>query len=148
MIGADEQALLDGFNATTAVWPSDRLIHELVEAQAARTPDADAVRLGQRTLRYAELDSEANRPARQLRARGVGPDDAGGAVCRTQPGDGGRAAGGAQGGRRLRAARPEPPGRPHRRDPKGARPAVILSQRAYTAALCPPARPRCCCSTR
>jgi amino acid adenylation domain-containing protein len=68
------QAQLDNFNATSATWPSDRLIHEQVEAQVARTPEAEAVRFGPRALRYAELDRHANRLAHLLRARGVGPD--------------------------------------------------------------------------
>ncbi|MGJ7489005.1 amino acid adenylation domain-containing protein [Variovorax sp. ZT4R33] len=74
LMGADEQSLLERFNATSAAWPTDRLVHELVEAQTARTPEAEAVRHGHRSLRYAELDRHANRLARQLRARGVGPD--------------------------------------------------------------------------
>jgi amino acid adenylation domain-containing protein len=135
MIGADEQALLDSFNATTAAWPSDRLIHELVEAQAARTPDAEAVRLGQRTLRYAELDREANRLARQLRARGVGPDvPVALYVERSLEMVVGLLAVLKAGGAYV----PLDPSHPADRTAvilEGARPAVILSQRALQAAL-------------
>ncbi|RZM00355.1 MAG: amino acid adenylation domain-containing protein, partial [Variovorax sp.] len=85
MIGAAEQALIDGFNATAAAatgvdataaaaLPAGDLIHAMVEAQAARTPEAVAVALGDASLRYAELDARADRLAARLRALGVGPD--------------------------------------------------------------------------
>ncbi|QIQ06010.1 non-ribosomal peptide synthetase [Streptomyces liangshanensis] len=43
------------------------------EDQAARTPDATAVVLGDERLTYAELDARAERLARRLRARGACP---------------------------------------------------------------------------
>ncbi|HUD34373.1 MAG TPA: amino acid adenylation domain-containing protein, partial [Variovorax sp.] len=85
MIGAAEQRLIDGFNATapatagvyvdaTAASPTGDLIHAMVEAQAERTPDAVAATLGDDSLRYAELDARADRLAARLRALGVGAD--------------------------------------------------------------------------
>ena len=50
------------------------LLHELVEAQVARTPEATAVVFGDERLSYRELDRRANRLAGRLRALGVGPD--------------------------------------------------------------------------
>ncbi|MGP4051169.1 non-ribosomal peptide synthetase [Streptomyces sp. 2A115] len=47
--------------------------HELLESQVARNPSALAVREGERNVTYAELDVRANRLARHLLARGVGP---------------------------------------------------------------------------
>jgi amino acid adenylation domain-containing protein len=49
-------------------------LHELIEAQAKRTPRAPAVVFEGKTLTYAELDARANRLAHRLAARGVGPD--------------------------------------------------------------------------
>ncbi|HSU82842.1 MAG TPA: amino acid adenylation domain-containing protein, partial [Thermoanaerobaculia bacterium] len=54
--------------------PLDRCLHELVEAQAARTPDAPAVIAEDGELTYAELDALAGRLARRLRRLGVGPE--------------------------------------------------------------------------
>jgi len=49
-------------------------LHRLVEAQAARTPEAAAVIFDNGCLTYAALNRRANRLARYLRARGVGPE--------------------------------------------------------------------------
>ena len=48
-------------------------VHQLVEAQVARTPEAPAVVCGDAVLTYAELNARANQVAAALRARGVGP---------------------------------------------------------------------------
>ncbi|MDI9916926.1 non-ribosomal peptide synthetase [Rhodococcus sp. IEGM 1379] len=46
----------------------------LFDDQVARTPDATALRFGEMSLTYAEFDARVNRLARELVARGVGPD--------------------------------------------------------------------------
>ncbi|WP_437576671.1 amino acid adenylation domain-containing protein [Sorangium sp. So ce887] len=75
MMDADEQRLVvRGWNATERAYPGERLVHELFEAQAERTPDAVAVLFGEQRLSYRELDARANRVAHALRRRGVGPD--------------------------------------------------------------------------
>jgi len=76
MTGAERQRVTDGLNATGTAYPRDACVHQLFEEQAARTPDRVALRSGTRTLTYGDLNARANRLARQLRARGVGPDTA------------------------------------------------------------------------
>jgi amino acid adenylation domain-containing protein/non-ribosomal peptide synthase protein (TIGR01720 family) len=53
---------------------SGRVLAELFEDQAARTPHAPAVQDDQRVLTYRELNARANRLARHLAAQGVGPE--------------------------------------------------------------------------
>ena len=49
-------------------------VQELFEEQAARSPDAVAVRCGAGRVTYGELNARANRLAHYLRRRGIGPD--------------------------------------------------------------------------
>ncbi len=70
----EARQLLSDWNATSADFPQDRCLHELIAAQAARTPGAVAVELEGERLTYADLDSRANRLARHLRRLGVGPE--------------------------------------------------------------------------
>ena len=71
---AERRQVLVEWNATEADYPKDKCVHELFEAQAARTPDAVAVVQGDRHLTYAELNGRANRLAHYLRGLGVKPD--------------------------------------------------------------------------
>ncbi|GII77926.1 hypothetical protein Sru01_29080 [Sphaerisporangium rufum] len=52
-----------------------QLLHELVAAQAARTPDAPAVAFAGATLTYRGLEHQAGHLARRLRDLGVRPGD-------------------------------------------------------------------------
>ncbi|HEX7773341.1 MAG TPA: AMP-binding protein, partial [Pyrinomonadaceae bacterium] len=70
---SERNKLLVEWNATEAAFARDRLIHELFEAQAERTPEAIAVVSERETLSYSELESRANRLAQYLRHRGVVP---------------------------------------------------------------------------
>ncbi|HYH80747.1 MAG TPA: condensation domain-containing protein, partial [Longimicrobium sp.] len=75
LLGEAERALvLEAWNDTAAEVPADRCIHELFEAQAARTPGAVAVRFEEESLTYRELNEHANQLAHSLRRRGVGPE--------------------------------------------------------------------------
>ncbi len=67
--------LLEAWNATAAEYPSDTCVHELFEAQAARTPDAVAVVFEDAALSYGELNARANQLAHHLIGLGVRPDD-------------------------------------------------------------------------
>jgi amino acid adenylation domain-containing protein len=49
-------------------------VSQMVEEQAAATPDAVALTSGGRVLTYGELEARANRLAHRLRSLGVGPD--------------------------------------------------------------------------
>ncbi|HEX2094523.1 MAG TPA: non-ribosomal peptide synthase/polyketide synthase, partial [Longimicrobiaceae bacterium] len=71
---AERERVLHAPNATAAPFSADACLHELIEAQARRAPDAPAAACGGRTLTYAELDHRADDLARGLRARGVGPE--------------------------------------------------------------------------
>ena len=71
---SERERLLVAWNATTAAFPSDRCLHELFEAQAARQPDAVAAESEGDRLTYGELDARANALARRLRELGVAPD--------------------------------------------------------------------------
>ena len=62
------------WNATAVPYPSEFCLHELIEAQVVRTPDATAVACGNALLSYSELNARANKLAHKLRSLGVGPD--------------------------------------------------------------------------
>ena len=70
---AERNKLLVEWNSTAVGFNRDRLIHELFEAQAERTPGAVAVVTEDETLTYDELESRTNRLAQYLRHRGVAP---------------------------------------------------------------------------
>ena len=72
MLSAKEKQQFAEWNQTEVEYPRQLCIHELVEAQVARTPDASAVEHGGQRLTYRELNERANQLARFLRKRGVG----------------------------------------------------------------------------
>ncbi|MFC6065411.1 non-ribosomal peptide synthetase [Streptomyces ochraceiscleroticus] len=65
--------LLDQWN-DTARPVTDATLSRLFEEQVRRTPDAVAVEHGETALTYRELNQRANRLARRLVERGVGPE--------------------------------------------------------------------------
>ncbi|MET8870049.1 amino acid adenylation domain-containing protein, partial [Nonomuraea sp. NPDC004580] len=80
VLGDDERdRLLTGWNDTAAAVP-DGTVARWFEAQAARTPDAVAVVAGGVEVTYGELDARADRLARLLLARQVGPESVVGLV--------------------------------------------------------------------
>ncbi len=67
LLDSSERALmLEQWNDTARPSSDDALLHELFEAQAARTPDAVAVSDEQSALTFAELDRRASDLARRL----------------------------------------------------------------------------------
>jgi len=72
---AEERDLVIGLGSPAMGEPARvDCLHLMIEDQVDRTPDAVAVRAGDRTRTYAELDCAANRLAHRLLAHGVGPD--------------------------------------------------------------------------
>ncbi|HEY7770868.1 amino acid adenylation domain-containing protein, partial [Longimicrobium sp.] len=69
---AERALVLREWNATEAAYPRQACVHELFEAQAARTPGAVAVVFEDQQVTYAELNARANRLAHHLRALGAG----------------------------------------------------------------------------
>ncbi|RUW26152.1 amino acid adenylation domain-containing protein [Mesorhizobium sp. M4B.F.Ca.ET.215.01.1.1] len=71
--GPDRRALVVEYNATAAPYPSDRTIIDLFRDQATRSPDAEAIRFGDATLTYRQLDERSDQMATHLSSIGVGP---------------------------------------------------------------------------
>src|SRR5207302_6405053 len=73
---AEERHLvLEEWNDTKAEYPSEQCVHELFEAQVAKTPDAVAVVHEAEQLTYTQLNTRTNQLAHYLRQLGVRPDD-------------------------------------------------------------------------
>jgi amino acid adenylation domain-containing protein len=70
---ADHQALVVEYNSTGAPYPSDRTIVDLFRDQSMRSPDAEAIRFGDATLTYQQLNERSNQMAAHLSSIGVGP---------------------------------------------------------------------------
>jgi amino acid adenylation domain-containing protein len=66
--------LLVEANQTQAAYPTQQGVHELIAAQAERTPEATAVVFEGWHMSYAELNRRANQLAHRLQGMGVGPD--------------------------------------------------------------------------
>ena len=66
-----EHQLLEEWNETKADYSYNKCIHQLVEEQAERTPDAIAVVFENQQLTYAQLNNRANQLAHYLRSLGV-----------------------------------------------------------------------------
>jgi amino acid adenylation domain-containing protein len=71
---AEQHRQLVEWNAT-ATERSSGAVHDLVQAQSARQPEAAAVSAAGTTISYAELDRRAGLTARRLLAAGVEPSD-------------------------------------------------------------------------
>ncbi|GHE34702.1 non-ribosomal peptide synthetase [Streptomyces capitiformicae] len=67
----ERRAIVGPFNDTVRFFDDSLLLHQLVEAQVARTPDAVAVRCGTESLTYRRLNALANGLAHRLMGLGV-----------------------------------------------------------------------------
>jgi amino acid adenylation domain-containing protein len=71
---AERQQILVDWNQTQVEYPQDRCLHQLVEAQAKKTPEAIAVIFREQKLTYRELNARADQLARYLQKFGVKPE--------------------------------------------------------------------------
>ncbi|AGC44899.1 non-ribosomal peptide synthetase [Myxococcus stipitatus DSM 14675] len=69
----EQLQLLSEFQGHGDDFPRDVCLHSLIEAQARRTPDAEALHFEGASLTYAQLDARSNQLARHLRALGARP---------------------------------------------------------------------------
>ena len=70
----ERHRLVAEWNATASAYPRRACVHELFERQAEESSEAVALTYGDREITYGELNVRANRLARYLAARGVGPE--------------------------------------------------------------------------
>lgn len=62
------------WNSTKRDYPTESTLQSIFEAQAEKTPSRAALVFGNAIMSYHELNTKANRLARYLRDKGVGPD--------------------------------------------------------------------------
>ncbi len=74
MLTEREQRMLEAFNKTAAPYPDRKLIHTYVAEHARNGGLAPAIRFGEQSLSYGDLNARADRLARVLRSLGVGRD--------------------------------------------------------------------------
>ena len=70
----ETKQLLSDWNMTQRAYPSDACLHQLIETQATRTPDAIAAVSGKRSITYHELNCRANQLGHYLQKHGVQPE--------------------------------------------------------------------------
>ncbi len=71
---SERHQIITEWNDTRVDYPKDKLIHQIFEAQAAKTPDSTAVVFEGQSLTYRELNQRANQLANYLKSSGVGPE--------------------------------------------------------------------------
>lgn len=67
----DKQKVLYEWNATQKSYPRNKCLHQLVEEQVEKTPDAIALIFENASLTYLQLNEKANQLAHYLQAQGV-----------------------------------------------------------------------------
>ena len=74
LTSSERQELLVAWNTSARDYPRDRCAYQLIEEQAARTPEAVAVVCDGHAVTYGALNDRANQLARHLRVLGVTRD--------------------------------------------------------------------------
>ncbi|HEY6390559.1 MAG TPA: amino acid adenylation domain-containing protein, partial [Bryobacteraceae bacterium] len=69
---ADQATILHSWNATAAEYPKTKCVHQIVDEQTLRTPEAIAAIFESNRLSYRELSSKSNQLAHWLRSNGAG----------------------------------------------------------------------------
>lgn len=69
----EQRRALAAWNGTAVDYPLEKSLHEWIEAQVERTPEATALIFEESHLTYRQLNTQANRLAHALRSLGVGP---------------------------------------------------------------------------
>jgi amino acid adenylation domain-containing protein len=71
---SERHQLLVEYNASQTAYPDSSCIHHLFETQVGLRPEAIAVALNEEQITYKELGLRADKLARHLRSKGVGPE--------------------------------------------------------------------------
>ncbi|NOY59133.1 MAG: amino acid adenylation domain-containing protein, partial [Calditrichaeota bacterium] len=71
---AERRTIVDEWNLTNIDFGEPRIIHHIIEKQAKKSPEAIAVRFGDKELTYTELNARANKVAHYLKQKGARPD--------------------------------------------------------------------------
>ncbi len=71
---AERKQIVETWNSNRTQLPRDRCVHQLVEDQVARTPEATAFEFAGKAMTFRQWNEQANQLARFLREQGVGPD--------------------------------------------------------------------------
>lgn len=74
MSEAEKKKVLIEWNRTEAKFRSDACVHQIIEEQAAKTPDGIAIVFENTSYTYKELNARANQLAVHLKKLGIGPD--------------------------------------------------------------------------
>jgi amino acid adenylation domain-containing protein len=71
---SEREQVIEIWNGTAHAYPQQQCIHQLIEEQVQRTPEAIALTDGERHLSYRDLNSQANKLAHYLQGLEVGPE--------------------------------------------------------------------------
>lgn len=72
---SEQRQLIADWNATDTDYPRERCLHQLIDDQAARTPESPAIVCGEKSISYAELRRDSDRIADWLVEHGIGVGD-------------------------------------------------------------------------